>query len=376
MRFFFKSFFLIILYLLNPTFVSSYTQEKQNKDKNQKIDFRQTFKSAEISFGQGTVKTDPYSLQLAAKEALKFFQHKRSFFESELKKNIAVTNPKDFSEQIVKAKDIEKTLEFIIKSIEQDKKSKKFRILDPKFLNNRNFKFIRWWGNRNSLGKSNKYIRLTKYAVFKTRGHYEKFKNYAYPLYAIQDAVFSKNLRLKFSKQDVLAGVLNKPEYNSKIKPLVWLTRNSLEEALMQGSIIVQMPDGKERIFNVDKSNGMNYSGKLGGKRFQKRYWYFKEIKDINNEKQNLRILNQGGVLFAGDLYNVGLGKIIAIKYQNPITREEEIRLGVLGDIGSAFTDNLHHLDYFAGIFNNKRQFRNYIRNIPPYVECYILVKR
>ena len=375
MSFLFKKFFLIFIYIFfHSDFIYSYSKENENKYTN--INFKEIFKPTEISFGYGKVNTDPLVLQLAAKEALRFFQHQRSFFESELKKNIAVTNPKSFSDQVVNAKDIEKTLEFIIKIIEEDKKSKKFRILDSKFLNNRNFKFIRWWGNKSNLGNQNKYIRLTKYAVFKTRGHYEKFKNYAYPLYAIKDAIFSKDLRFKFSKQDILAGALNKPEYKNKIKPLVWLTRNALDEALMQGSIIVQMPDGKERIFNVDKSNGMSYSKKLGSKKFQKRYWYFKEIEDINNEKQNLKILNQGGALFAGDLYNIGLGKIIAIKYQNPITKGKEIRLGVLGDIGSAFTDNLHHLDFFTGIFNSKRQFKNYIRNIPPYVECYILVKR
>lgn len=376
MKFFLKNFIFTLFIFLNPGFVFSYSQEISDMAGSPKVNLKDVFSPVSISFGQANVNTDPILLQKAAKEALKFFKHSRSFFKSEMEKNIAVTTPRDFNNQIVKTKEIEKTLEFIINIIERDKKSKKFRILDSKFLNNRNFKFIRWFGRKNYSGEKNKYIRLTKYAVFKTRGRYEKAKGYAYPLYAVQDASFSNVLRFKFSKQDVFMGALQKSQYKNKVKPLVWLTRSGLEEALMQGSTVVHMPDGKERIFNVDKSNGMNYSKKLGGKRFQKRYWYFKEVKDINSDKQSLKILDQGSVLFAGDLYNVGLGKIIAIKYRNPVNKKEEIRLGVLADAGSALTNNLNQLDYFAGIFDNKRQFKNYIRNIPPYVECYILVKR
>jgi len=368
--------FLVLAISLYLNFVGGYSPEKnefgslvnQSKTCKDAAFLKKHFQQTPLSFSDERFVINPYVLLDAAKDAL-------NYFNSKSKKNIKVTQPEIFSSQIVDANQIKRTLEFIIKVIEDDKASKNFRILDPAFIN-KHFRFIRWLGNEGFDGKCNKYIRFTKYAVFRVAGSYKKTKEYPNALYAINDNSFLEKLRFRFSKQDVLAGVLEKNPYKNKVKPLVWLNRSGLEEALMQGSIIVRMPDGKEKIFNVDKSNGMSYIRWTNNVDRQKRYWYFKEIKNRVGEEEHLKIINHGGAIFAGDLYNIGLGKIIALKYKNPKTKELEVRLGVLADTGAILMNNFNHLDYFVGIFDNRKDFKEYIKRFPFFAQAYILIKK
>ena len=77
------------------------------------------------------------------------------------------------------------------------------------------------------------------------------------------------------------------------------------------------------------------------------------------------------GVTFAGDILNIGLGKIIAIEdsYQN-------IRLGIIADTGGAFVPNLHQLDLFAGIFPDRTAYQQAVQKLPEYAKAYILLKK
>ncbi|MFH1643622.1 MAG: hypothetical protein ABIA74_00405 [bacterium] len=360
--------YLIIFHFKNLT---PYSPEKSELANNSKLNLQQIFIPTNFNLNYERITSEPTALLKAARDAL-------NYFNSKTDKNITLTKPDKFEIQVLKSKDVKKTLEFIIETIQQDQKTKKFRILDPNFIN-KNFKFIHWTGNKNFLGHANKYIRLTQYAVFKARGSYEKQKDYAYPLYAIQNAFFSKNLKDKFSKQEILKGILEKTEFKDMVKPLVWLTRNDMEEALMQGSIIVQMSDGKTKTFNVDVSNNMKYNetflGRLG--RFnQKRFWYFKEVGNINGGEEHLKIIKRGDAVFAGNLHSIGLGKIIAIKYKNTETKNIEMRFGVLADKGAAFANNYNQLDYFVGVFDDMNQFKKHIKKLPNYVQAFIMVKK
>jgi trehalose-6-phosphate synthase len=47
-----------------------------------------------------------------------------------------------------------------------------------------------------------------------------------------------------------------------------------------------------------------------------------------------------------------------------------------MADTGGAFLPNLHQLDYLAGIFQNQKEFRQYIQKLPEYANAYILVKK
>ncbi len=347
-----------------------------------RTDITNFFRPVKQLFGQENIVTDPLKLQKAAKLALKYFrENKRS--------NPKIVKPKVFDKKILNSNKVEKTLKFIIWSIENDKKRKRgFRILDPKFLN-KNFKFIKWSGDTKAAYKNNVKIpenfwnwgildkgkiRLTKYAIFTFNGSYKKTAKYCCPLYKIIDKNFAKKDRFRYTKQDVLNGVLQKPQNRKKVKPLVWLTRAGMEDAIMQGTVLVRMPNKKELLFNVDKSNGIAYNKKVKDIKRQKRYWYFKQVKRDKASMKN-SILNHGGAVFAGDIYNIGLGKIIAIKYKNPVNKKEEIRLGVLNDVGGAFVNNLYQLDLFAGVFRNRCSFNRWIRKIPNAVQAYILVK-
>ncbi|MBD3273167.1 hypothetical protein GF385_02335 [Candidatus Dependentiae bacterium] len=305
------------------------------------------------------IDTNPITLQKAAKYSLELLKDK-----------------KNTKNRIINTKKVKETLRFIIALIENDKKNKRpFRILNTNFLN-KYFKFIRWSGDIQNAKKHGKIIKpgsiyLTHYATFEINGNYKQTKKYPYALYQIINKYFDQDLRFKISKQNVLRGRLNLPIYKNKVKPLVWVTRQGLEEALMQGTTIVKMPNGKKRIFCVNKNNGFAYDQNIKKRENQKRYWYFKELK--NN---NFNIINLGKTVFAGDIYNIGLGKIIAIRYKNRINKKIEMRLGILADSGGAFVNNLYQLDYYGGAFKNHKDFYSWVKPMPRNVQSFILIKK
>ena len=184
-------------------------------------------------------------------------------------------------------------------------------------------------------------------------GSYKKTKQYCCALYQILDDHICK----KYSKQQILSGILNQPSNKGKVRPIVWLSRSDFEDSLMQGTVIVKMPDGKERVFMANQSNGIDYDKNNKDPWQQKRYWYFKEDKSSkwSVEQFKKRLSNRQNVVFAGDIFNIGLGKIIALKHINPFTQKHEIRLGVVADTGGAFVKNLYQLDFFAGFFRTDR---------------------
>jgi membrane-bound lytic murein transglycosylase len=332
------------------------------------------------------LSTNPDVLLHASRYALRYFESNlwidRHFIRSRI-----------FEPNTISRSQVEKTLEFIIKTIKEDKKSrrKKSRINDPTFLK-KHFAFIKWKGdvrgarrNKVDLPKwfdegrlKNGKIKLTSYAMFRRKGSYCKTEKYSYPLYGIASKKFHDTWRLKFSKQKIFSGVLEEKRFARDVKPMVWVRRDDVEEALMQGSIIIIMPNGKRRLFNAFKSNGFVYDKKIKDRRNQKKYWFFREIKKSKDAYSDrfLPFLKCGGAAFAGDLRNIGLGKIIALKYQHPKTKRKEFKLGVLADRGSAFSNNLYQLDLFSGIFNSRDEFKKYLGQFPPSVNAYILKKK
>lgn len=330
------------------------------------------------------IKTNTSNILKAARYALQYFK-------SGNKKSRDLTTSKFLEKKYISNLEARKTLEFIVKTIEEDQKSKrsKSRILDPNFIK-KNFSFIKWNSDQQTANKNHvklpkwynhgklapEKIKLTSYAIFKRYASYKKTKTHKYALYEISSKDFESKLRLKYTKQKILSGALEKKDFKNHVSPLVWVSRQSLEEALMQGSIMLLMPDGKKRIFNTYKSNGFPFIKKLKTTWRQKKYWFFKEIKKQKSQQQLSSPLTLGGVIFAGDVHSIGLGKIIALKYKNLRTKKDELRLGVLADKGSAFSNNLYQLDFFVGVFNNRKEFKKFIGQFPPAVEAYILKKR
>ena len=88
----------------------------------------------------------------------------------------------------------------------------------------------------------------------------------------------------------------------------------------------------------------------------------------------NAKISIKPGVTFAGDILNIGLGRIVVIEYTKG--GQKKLRMGVIADTGGAFLPNLAQLDLLAGTFKNRREFTQYIRQLPEYATAYFLVKK
>jgi hypothetical protein len=317
------------------------------------------------------------ALSAAAKLALSYFNSKSS-------KDSSLTKSELLEEKILPSKNAKKTLEFLADADKYAKNNK----LNISFLRD-HFCLIKWQGDKKGAERNNLFvpkwpdggslsngkIKLTNYAIFKANGNRIKTKNFPCAIYCMKGGYFESCLKNNLTKRDILKGLLERTPFSSYVEALAWVSRDDLEKALINGTLIVCMPDGVERIFNVYKSNNFEYDRKVADQKNQKKYWYFNELKKFNG-KNHLKLASHGGVALAGDIKKLGLGKVILLRYRNPITRDREIRIGVLLDSGSAFDDNLYQLDLFAGIFGDQKHFKSFIKELPNTVEAYLLKKK
>lgn len=277
--------------------------------------------------------------------------------------------------QGVTVKDILKTLDFMIAVLEEDIANKQTtRLQDPNFINT-NFRVIKWSAH-NPENPQQKQLRITKYAAFIHPGSREKTSKYNTPVYALKQELSQDKFYTKYTKQDVLSGIYEPggKEFG-KVKPIAYLTRNGLEAALMQGTVLVNFTDGTKEFLNVDKNNGMSYIRGVKATS-QRRYWYFKEVDAIKGYgyKIDAKISIKPGVTFAGDVLNIGLGRIIVIEDNQ--NGKKRLKMGVIADTGGAFLPNLYQLDFLAGTFASEKDFQQYIHKLPEYTNAYILVKK
>ena len=277
--------------------------------------------------------------------------------------------------QGVTVKDILKTLDFMIVVLEEDISNKRTtRLQNPNFIN-ANFRVIKWSAH-NPENPQQKQLRITKYAAFIHPGSRQKTSTYNTPIYAINEEVSQEKFYTQYTKQDVLSGIYEPggKEFG-KVKPIAYLTRNGLEAALMQGTVLVNFTDGTKEFLNVDRNNEMSYIRGLKATA-QKRYWYFKEVDAIKGYgyKIDAKISIKPGVTFAGDVLNIGLGRIIVIEDNQ--SGQKRLKMGVIADTGGAFLPNLYQLDFLAGTFASENNFQQYIQKLPEYTNAYILVKK
>lgn len=306
---------------------------------------------------------NPLALQQAAKDALRYIKHK--------KKLATVTLEPTSIKPIMDKNDVVKTLKFIIKIIEEDKETGNYRILDPNFINTQ-FRLITW-GPFNTQNQASQ-IKLTNYVVYNVKGSWVKTAKYNCALYKLLDA----SLRTKFTKHQILYGALEKPGYQKKAIPLAWLTRDDFEQALLQGTVLVNFPNKSYKIFMVNSNNNIEYNKSIKDIKKQKRYWFFNETKNphISLDDFKKRIQDRKEVIFAGDLENIGIGKLIAIQHINQLTQKPEVYLGVLADTGGAFINNPYQLDFFAGIFNNSNELKKYLKKFPLTTKAFVLCRK
>jgi hypothetical protein len=266
--------------------------------------------------------------------------------------------------------DTVKTLDFAIATLREDLQAKRpSRLQDPNFIR-QNFRTIQW-NAADPKQPSQSKIRITKYAVFTHPGSHTKTARFDTAIYSLKDPRAKAD---KYTKQEVLAGIYEKggkDAFADKVEPIAYLTRDGLEEALLEGTVLIKFNDGTQGFFNVDRSNEIAYVKGLDRKE-QKRYWYFKPVDKIKGYGQAIenKISIEPGVTFAGDVLNIGLGKLVVI------SSPEGMRMGAIADTGGAFLPNLHQLDFLAGTFDGKPAFDQVARSLPEYATAYFLVKK
>ncbi|WP_088241799.1 hypothetical protein [Calothrix rhizosoleniae] len=300
----------------------------------------------------------------------------RDYFRNHSQADPDVMRPGILATKGVTVEDTLKTLDFMIAVLEEDIANKRItRLQDPNFIN-QHFRVIKWTAH-NPKRTRQRNLRITKYAVFTHPGSRTKTSTFNIPVYSLKNSESTDKFYKKYTKQDVLSGIYEAGgEEFGKVNTLVYLTRQGFEEALMQGTILINFPDKTQAFFNVDKNNGMPYVRGLAA-RSQKRYWYFKQVESIKGYGHSIdaKISIKPGVTFAGDVLNVGLGKVVVMEYLRG--GKKQLRLGVIADTGGAFLPNLYQLDFLAGIFKSQKDFRQYIRQLPTYAQStYILVKK
>ncbi|MFA6527071.1 MAG: hypothetical protein WCT20_01470 [Candidatus Babeliales bacterium] len=315
------------------------------------------------------IVTDPAALASVARDTL-------TYIDVYAKKRPDIIDPCGIR-SIISSQQVKQTLQFIVKTFEADQAHGTHLLNDPHFIS-KHFAIIDWRADAEDARKYNielpdsGAIRLTNYAIFCVSGSLTKTKEYQCALYRLKN----ETIRTAYTKQEIVAGALEKPKHRDDVVPLVWVTRDGLEDA--QGMVMIKLAGGTYKFLNIYKNNGFAYDRKLSDVRKQKRYWFFKEQSNARQSALAIgrKFQQRSRVIFSGDIYNIGIGKVVALLYRNNATRQSELRLGILADNGGAFINNLYQLDLFSGIFSGRDEWRKLTADLPCYAHAYILCKR
>ncbi|APB33115.1 hypothetical protein GlitD10_0801 [Gloeomargarita lithophora Alchichica-D10] len=342
---------------------SDYTVVDEFGQSQYRVNPQRIFREQPLPPGQ--VSFDP-------EELLIVLINTRRYFREQGERDAVIQRPGVLGGVGVQVEDVTRTLDFMIETLLHDlTQAQPIRLQNPDFVRT-HFRVLAWQAHRPQ-GNDSSQLRLTKYAVFRHPGRRQPQGEFTQALYSINDAWAGSEFYKKYTKQEVLAGAYapGRPDAE-KVTPLAYLTRTGLEEALLQGTIFIQFPDRTTSYFNVDRNNGLAFVRGVSPWE-QKRYWYFREVNAIRGYGSEIgnKIAIRPGVTFAGDVWNVGLGRIVLLE-----RAPGQWMLGAIADTGGAFLPNLAQLDYLAGIFDGRREFFAYNRRLPEYTQAYILVKK
>jgi membrane-bound lytic murein transglycosylase len=221
---------------------------------------------------------------------------------------------------------------------------------------------LRWWRADDPQGR----IRLTRYVVWQMEGALERSARFPHALYGTPTGEGWESV----TRQQVFSGVYEPGGARAgQAPPLVWLSREGVHEALMQGTVEVLLPDGRRPRYNVAVPN--RYPYRRGAPyEAQERLWYFREVEGVLGwgHRPEVKIPLQAGVAVAGDLYNLGLGRVILLQ------QGSERRLVVLADTGGAFQPNLGQLDLYFGAFPSRQAYAQASASLPERTAAWVLV--
>ena len=267
---------------------------------------------------------------------------------------------------------VERTLAFVVKVAEEDAGKATQRLQDPTFLAE-HFEVLRWIPDQagaaaRGLTPPSDRIRMTRYLVYQVEGRATPEAPYVHALYGPPAGEPTA-----WTRQQVMAGVFEPGgEAEGDAAPLVYLTAEGVYQALMQGTVEVALPGVAPRLFNVDVHNGHAYVPTQRDPSKQARYWYFREVQQIRGWAD---IGLEPRVAVAGDIYNLGLGKLFALRTRTE-GGAEQLQLAVLADTGGAFQPNLFQLDYLTGSYPDHTAFQAATGHLPAYVEARMLLLR
>ncbi|WAJ71213.1 acetate--CoA ligase [Catenovulum adriaticum] len=295
---------------------------------------------------------------------------------------------------------VKSTLKFICQTYREDVRAgRQSRLHDPAFIAN-NFQQVHWQPDlklAHNIAKQTKNqakknllnriptdkILLTKYYTKLVHAQFDKTNEFNHALYQLpfdeqglsqSQAMAQKDTltRFKFTRQQVMQGALDVP---ALAKPILWLTESGLHDAMLQGTAVVK-EDEKTHYFNVHRNNGINYDYAIN-KDQQARYWYFKKVPGILGygiePEDKIQVIPQ--VTVAGNVAQLGLGKLIMLSYKNA-SGELINRLVILADQGGAFDNNNFQLDLLTGSYYGWSDYHKANKHLPDFVKATILLKK
>lgn len=315
------------------------------------------------------------NLQFNETDLLTVLQNTQAYFQTYAEENPDVRRTGILGDQNVTLCDVLHTLDFMIATLQEDITNQQpIRLKNPNFVN-AHFRVMEW-SAYDPTNLNERLLRLTKYAVFTHPGSRTPTSTYNVPLYQLSEDAESDRFYLNYTKQEVLSGIYE-PEGAEfgRVEPLAYLTRDSFEDALMQGTVLVNFTDGSSAFFNVDRNNGIAYDANVSPY-YQGRYWYFRPVDAIKGygHTSEAKISIEPGVTFAGDVLNIGLGRIVVLEHHT--TGAAQLQLGIIADTGGAFLPNLHQLDFLAGVFRDRNEFYASTSQLPEYAKAYILIRK
>lgn len=219
--------------------------------------------------------------------------------------------------------------------------------------------------------------RITTYRVCKIPGSRIKTSVYNFPLYSRpfdeahkgprQHTAKKEPLtRFVYTRQEIVGGSLEP----GKAQVIAWVTLEGYKELVMQGSAMIDFDDGSPlQTFQVVVHNGKEGSEK---------YWFIAPYEKKRSKKFPVKVDPVPGVSFAGNIAELGFGKVLLMIGKNPLDadKEKEMMVGMLVDTGDAFQDNLCKFDLFTGYFEDHHLFKKHTRHYPHTAEIYIIIKK
>jgi membrane-bound lytic murein transglycosylase len=326
----------------------------------------------------GTLPTDPAALAAVARAT-------SSYFAKHGTDDSGTVHPGMLSELGVTLEDVHATLDFVARVAEEDAGKPVQRLQDPLFLAE-NFRYLLWTPVDTTTRATAPGLRLTKYLVPQVEGRATRRGAFDTALYGVPfDEAFLDEAqaetrkdsldRFRYTRDAVLDGVYANGIAAGRAPALVWLRRVDALDAMMQGTIEVGLPGGEHQLYNVTRNNGIPYV-QGAPPASQDRYWYFRGVDDVLGWGLHAsdKIALAPGAAVAGDLWNIGLGKLVALSYAGPAG--PEVRLVVLADTGGAFHPNLQQLDWYTGAHASHEAMYDATSAVPDRVQAGILVLR